>query len=59
MTVQKEINIKYELEITQADVERWLIDCQDPSVLRSLARQANAYARGLEHPDDDDFRSRA
>lgn len=57
--VKKTVPIDIEIELTENDIFNWLMDCKDPKALRNLARAALNFARGLEDPDDDDFRSRA
>ena len=57
--VKKVVAFDIEIELTENDIFDWLMDCQDPKILRNLGRAALNFARGLEDPDDDDFRSRA
>lgn len=47
------------IDLSEKDIHNWLVQCKDPEALRRLARAARSYANALEHPDDDDFRSRA
>lgn len=56
---KKVVAVEVEIELTENDVFNWLMDCKDPKVLKNLGRAALNFARGLEDPDDDDFRSRA
>ena len=55
----KEVSVEVEIEFTETDIYNWLNDCSSPEVLRRLGRAALSFARALENPDDDDFRSRA
>lgn len=57
--VKVNTSLEAEVELTASDIERWMDQCNDSSALRQLARYANYCATSLEHPDDDDFRSRA
>ena len=57
--VKKVVPVDIEIELTENDIFNWLMDCKDPKTLRNLGRAALNFAKGLEDPDDDDFRSRA
>ncbi len=57
--VKKIVAVDIEVELTENDILNWLLDCKDPKTLKVLGRAALNFARGLENPDDDDFRSRA
>ena len=57
--LEKNISVTVEIELTANDIFNWLNDCQDTSILRNLGRAALNFAKALENPDDDDFRSRA
>lgn len=48
-----------EIELTANDIFNWINNCQDPLTLRNLGNAALSFAAALEHPDVDDFRSRA
>lgn len=53
------VPVEIEIPLSKNDIFNWLTDCTDPDTLRYLGRYALNCARGLEQPDDDDFRSRA
>lgn len=57
--LQKNVSVTVEIELTEADIFNWLDDCKNPRILRNLARAALNFAKAIEDPDDDDFRSRA
>ena len=57
--LEKTIPVTIEVELTENDIFNWLNDCQNSHTLRNLGRAAFNFARALENPDDDDFRSRA
>ena len=57
--LKKNVSITVEIELTANDIFNWLNDCQDTRALRNLGRAALNFAKALENPDDDDFRSRA
>ena len=57
--LQKNVSVTVEIELTDNDIFNWLNDCRNPRTLRNLACAALSFARALEDPDDDDFRSRA
>lgn len=48
-----------EIELTKEDIFNWLNDCEDPQTLKYLGNAALRFARAIENPDTDDFRSRA
>lgn len=52
------VSTEVEIEFTENDIFNWLNDCSSPEVLRRLGRAALSFARMLENPDEDDFRSR-
>ena len=54
----KEFTVFETIKLSAADIEYWLNHCDDPEVLRYLARRAKTIAKQLEE-DYDDFRSRA
>lgn len=57
--VRKVVVVDVEIELTANDIFNWINNCQDPLTLRNLGNAALSFAAALEHPDDDDFRSRA
>lgn len=57
--LEKNVSVTVEIELNENDIFNWLNDCQDARTLRNLGRAALSFAKGLENPDDDDFRSRA
>ena len=57
--LEKNISVTVEIELTDNDIFNWLNDCLDSRTLRNLARAALSFAKALENPNDDDFRSRA
>lgn len=57
--LQKNVSVTVDIELTEADIFNWLDDCKNPHTLRNLARAALNFAKAIEDPDDDDFRSRA
>lgn len=58
-TVRKIVAVEVEIELSANDIFNWINNCQDPLTLRNLGNAALSFAAALEHPDDDDFRSRA
>lgn len=53
------VPVEVQIPLSKDDIFNWLTECTDPDTLRYLGRYAINCARGLEQPDDDDFRSRA
>lgn len=58
-SVRKIVAMDVEIELTASDIFNWINNCQDPLTLRNLGNAALSFAAALEHPDVDDFRSRA
>lgn len=58
-SVRKIVAMDVEIELTASDIFNWINNCRDPLTLRNLGNAALSFADALEHPDDDDFRSRA
>lgn len=58
-SVRKIVAMDVEIELTASDIFNWINNCQDPLTLRNLGNTALSFAAALEHPDVDDFRSRA
>lgn len=58
-TVKKIVAVDVEIELSANDIFNWINNCQDPLALKNLGNAALSFAAALEHPDDDDFRSRA
>ena len=58
-SVRKIVAVDVEIELTASDIFDWINNCQDPLTLKNLGNAALSFAAALEHPDDDDFRSRA
>lgn len=57
--ITKEVTVTVEAEVTKNDIFNWLTACQDIETLRYLGKYALRCAESLEHPDVDEFRSRA
>ena len=57
--LEKNVSVTVEIELTENDIFNWLNDCRDARTLRNLGRAALNFAKAIEDPDDDDFRSRA
>lgn len=57
--IERDVNLHVEIELTDNDIFNWLTACDNPETLRYLSRYAASCAMGLEHPEYDDFRSRA
>lgn len=56
------LEVPVDIEITPKDIEHWIDGCnydEDLPVLKELQKQIKWRIWSLEHPDDDDFRSRA
>ncbi len=56
------LEIPVDIEITPQDIENWIESCnydEDLPILKKLQKQIKWRIWSLEHPDDDDFRSRA
>ena len=56
------LEVPVDIEITPKDIEHWIDGCnydEDLLVLKELQKQIKWRIWSLEHPDDDDFRSRA
>lgn len=58
-SVRKIVAVDVEIELTTNDIFNWINNCQDHLTLKNLGNAALSFAAALEHPDDDDFRSRA
>lgn len=57
--VEKDISVHLRVEMTENDIFNWITGCDNPDILHRLGRYALKTANELEHPNDDDFRSRA
>ena len=57
--ISKDVTITVEAEVTKNDIFNWLTACDDVKTLRYLGKYALRCAEAIEHPDYDDFRSRA
>ena len=57
--IKKEVKVNLEIKLDLHDMLTWLNNCNDSEVLRKIERTARSYAKAIESPDDDDFRSRA
>lgn len=56
--LQKSITVDFEIELDKNDIFNWLNSCENPETLKYLGRAALNFARAIEEPDTDDFRSR-
>ena len=57
--VQVEVQGTISVTLTTNDIFNWLAHCTDVDDLRYLGKYALRLAETIEHPDNDDFRSRA
>ena len=59
MKISKHVAVTVEAELDKNDIFNWLTECQNVETLKYLGKYALRCAESLEHPDYDDFRSRA
>ena len=48
-----------EVKLTENDIFNWLNSCDNAETLKYLGKAALNFARAIENPNFDDFRSRA
>lgn len=53
------LSTEVEIELTKEDIFNWLNECESPETLNYLGHAALRFAKAIENPDTDDFRSRA
>lgn len=60
--VEGTINFATEVILTPNDIYNWVLSHDTPEdveMLKTLSKQIHRHIDAIEHPDDDDFRSRA
>lgn len=58
-TFKATVSTEVEIKLVESDIFNWLNACENPEILRYLGNAALRFAKALENPDEDDFRSRA
>jgi len=59
MLIKKKVQLDVDVELGYNEIFNWIIFSNDPEMLRRLGKLALRTAYDIEHPQDDDFRSRA